>query len=95
MIEFLNSMSQPLQKPNYRREFFYDFKKYKSKRTSCPFQCFFLVLRQLKDHWNNKLRFCTMLILPAIFIYLSWHCARYYSGSDVPSRVMEPDWMPM
>jgi len=37
MDEFVESMNQPMDKPKYRREFAYDFKKYRAKRTSCPF----------------------------------------------------------
>ena len=95
MEEFKKLMNEPLKKPAYKREFYYDFKKYRAKRSNCCLQFVHIFVRYVKEHWKNKMRFLALLILPSLFILLGWHFARYYYNHDVPSKIFSPDMYPM
>ena len=51
MEEFKKLMNEPLKKPAYKREFYYDFKKYRAKRSFCCLQFVHIFLRYVKEHW--------------------------------------------
>jgi hypothetical protein len=55
----------------------------------------FIWLRFWKEHFNNKTRCLAFFLLPAGFVFLSWHFARYYYAKEGVSRVLTPDWYPM
>ena len=94
MEEFKKLMNEPIKKPAYKREFYYDFKKYRAKRAFCGLQFVHILLRFVKEHWKNKARFLALLILPSLFIFLGWHFARYYFNRNVDSKVFSPDMYP-
>ena len=96
MKEFMQFMrSEPIKKPAYIGEFFYDFKKYRTRRSFCCIQFFYILLRYVKEHWSNKARFLALLIMPSVFVFVGWHFARYFYNKDVESRIMSPDFYPM
>ena len=51
MEEFKKLMNEPIKKPAYKREFYYDFKKYRAKRAFCCLQFVHIFLRYIKEHW--------------------------------------------
>ena len=95
MQEFLSLIKKPVKRPNYKRELFYNFKKFRSKRKFCGTQCCCIYARHCKENWNTKFRCCALFLLPALAIYINWHFVRYYWGKDVESRVYAPDWYPL
>lgn len=95
MEEFLSLIKNKVKRPNYKRELFYNFKKFRARRRNCCSQCFCLCWNNVVIDWNSKLRFCAIFLLPALMIHIDWHFIRYYWSSDVDSRVVSPDWMPL
>ena len=92
MKEFLKLQKSVLKRPNYKRELFYDFKKFRARRKNCCTQCCGIFARHWKENWNRKLRCLGLLVLPALSIYLSYYCCRSYFHSDNDSRLVDPDW---
>lgn len=78
MKDSLDLNSEPVKKPTYQRDYFYDFKQHKTKRTFGPLQCPALCRIHIKEHWHNKRRCLALFFLPMLYVYLSWHCVRYY-----------------
>ena len=95
MKNFMQAMKEPVQKPTYRGELFYDFKKYRTKPKSIGSQCCCIFVTKWKEHWNAKARFLVVIIFPLLFVYLAWHCTRFYQAENNESRVISPDWYPM
>ena len=78
MIEFLQLLEEPLKRPKYARELFYDFRKNRAKGSNCIMQMLFIWLRFWKEHLNNKKRCCALFLMPAVFVFVGWHFARYH-----------------
>lgn len=94
MKEFLDMSKLPAKRPAYRRDFYYDFKKYKTKRQFGPLQCAAICRKNSKEHWHNKSRCLALFILPAMYVWLSWHSIRYYRHMSSGSLELTPDVLP-
>ena len=88
-------MQSTNKKPTYRGELFYDFKNQRSKPKFFGTQCCCIFVSRWKEHWNSKLKFLALIILPFLFTFLAWHCVRYYKFVETESRVVSPDWFPL
>jgi len=94
MTEFLKLANEPIKQPAYRRDYYYDFKGLRPKRKFGPLQCPVICRRHLSEHWNNKVRFVALLVLPALFVFLSWLSVRYYRHKSSESQLLIPEWLP-
>lgn len=93
MRAFNMLMDEPLRRPAYKRELQYDFRRYKPKRSFCCTQCCCICVRHTRDHCRNKSRFLALILMPSIFVFLSWHCTRYLKQGYSQSRLTSPDMM--
>ena len=79
MNEYLAMENVPISKTAYRSEDdVFDFKNQRARRSFCLTQCIVIFLRKFQEHWNNKARFLALAVLPGLFVFLSWHCTRYF-----------------
>lgn len=80
-----------MMRPKYRRDLFYDFRKYRARNRPWYYQAFFIFMRFWKEHWNNKLRFILLMVLPAMVVLSGWRFARYFKQIETESMLLEPD----
>ena len=91
---FMSQQGEPLQKPAYRRDLYYDFKKHKAKRRFGLLQCPAICGRHIREHWRNKFRCLAMLILPSLYVLVSWHSIRYYRHLTRDYLQLSPEILP-
>lgn len=88
MKEFLDM--KETKRPAYRRDFYYDFKRYKTKRTFGPMQCPAICRRNVREHLHNKRRCCALFWLPSLYMILTWHFVRYMKVVESGSLELTP-----
>lgn len=90
MTEFRGSMQEPLKRPKYRRDLFYDFRKHRARARPWYLQAIFIFVRFWLEHWNKKLRFIAIAVLPSMLVYSGWHSARYFKNFESESLELTP-----
>ena len=92
MKEFLDM--KETRRPAYRRDFYYDFKRYRTKRTFGPIQCPAICRRNIREHWHNKKRCFGLFCLPSLYMVLVWHFVRYMKIIETEPLAFTPDVLP-
>lgn len=92
MKEFLDM--KETKRPAYRRDFYYDFKRYKTKRTFGPMQCPAICRRNVREHLHNKRRCCALFCLPSLYMLLTWHFVRFMYVVDSGKLELVPSLLP-
>ena len=77
--------------PAYRRDFNYDFRRYKSKRTAGFLQCPVICKRYIMEHWHNKCRCVALFCLPSMYMWMTWHFARYLGTWESGTLSLTPE----
>ena len=94
MIDNQAEERTPAVRAKYNRDYAYDFKKYKTKRTAFPLQYLFMCVRQGREYIKRPLRLITLLVLPPVFVLLGYLCVRYYHHQETESMLLSPDHYP-